>query len=195
MDAARVRAVAQQIVHQHQFAQPSRSLWFRFWSWVGRGVDDVFNAIFSHGHASIPGLIVVAAILVVAVVVGTRLAGRISRDPGVDVRSPAVIRRTPDEWSAEAARHEAAGRWRDAMRCRYRALVADLAGRGVLDEVPGRTAREYAAIVTDQLPPPAAPAFREASDLFEVAWYGNQPSSADELHHFRDLEAQVLQRA
>ena len=35
-----------------------------------------------------------------------------------------------------------ARRFRDAIRCRYRALVGDLARRGMIDEIPGRTSGE-----------------------------------------------------
>src|SRR5207244_8332949 len=99
--------------------------------------------------------------------------------------------RPPGDWEAGAAGHEAAGRWRDAVRCRYRALVADLARRGVVDEVPGRTSGEYRAEVTASLPAAAAD-FTGATDLFERAWYGAADAGPDDDERFKRLAERVL---
>src|SRR4029450_4451834 len=60
---------------------------------------------------------------------------------------------------------------RAALRSRYRALAPDLASRGLVEEVPGRTAGEYRRQVGRALPE-AATDFAGATELFEVAWYG-----------------------
>lgn len=102
--------------------------------------------------------------------------------------------REPLNWRAEADRHRAEGRYRDAMRCRYRALVGDLARRGLIDEIPGRTTgeeREQVRVVT----PPAAAPFDEAAELFDGAWYGHLPVDDDAVIHFQSLEQVVLERA
>jgi hypothetical protein len=99
--------------------------------------------------------------------------------------------RPADEWRAEAAAHEAAGRWREALRARYRALVADLAGRGVVDEIPGRTSGEYRRQV-DVTVPAAAEPFDEATDLFEQTWYGTRPSGPHDQTRFDQLADRVL---
>jgi hypothetical protein len=72
--------------------------------------------------------------------------------------------------------------------------VADLALRGVVDEVPGRTAGEYRREV-DQALPDAAGDFAGATELFEVAWYGRADTGAQQAAHLRDLSDRVLQRA
>jgi Domain of unknown function (DUF4129) len=95
------------------------------------------------------------------------------------------------EWAAEAAVHEAAGEWRDALRCRYRALVAELATRGLVEEIPGRTTREYESLIRTRLPERSG-AFDEASDMFEAAWYGYQPSGRAEGERFKALADAVL---
>ena len=97
-------------------------------------------------------------------------------------------------WRAEAEDHERAGEWRHALRCRYRALVADLAGRGVLDEIPGRTAGEYRSELAVAVPA-AGPPFAGATELFERAWYGGRPTGAGDADRFRHLEAEVLEAA
>ncbi|MBV9410730.1 MAG: DUF4129 domain-containing protein, partial [Acidimicrobiia bacterium] len=96
------------------------------------------------------------------------------------------------DWRAEAEAHERAGEWRQAVRCRYRALVADLAGRGILNEVPGRTAGEYRRELGDALPA-ASPQFAGATELFEGAWYGHRPTGEADAAHFRDLADRVLE--
>src|SRR5690606_22381151 len=60
------------------------------------------------------------------------------------------------DWEAEVARCEAEGRWRDAVRARYRVLVGDLAGRGVIGDLVGRTARELVDDVRAGAPQAAA---------------------------------------
>jgi hypothetical protein len=107
---------------------------------------------------------------------------------------PAGRRRSAAEWRAEADAQERAGAWREAVRSRYRALVADLASRGVVEEVPGRTAGEYRREVGRALPG-AAGDFAGATELFEVAWYGHADTGAQQAAHLRDLTDRVLQRA
>jgi hypothetical protein len=97
-------------------------------------------------------------------------------------------------WRIEAEAHERNGEWRQALRCRYRALVADLARRGVLEEIPGRTAGEYRAELSGALPS-AAPPFAGATELFERAWYGHGPTGATDTDRFRDLADRVLESA
>jgi len=102
--------------------------------------------------------------------------------------------REPFNWRTEADRHRAEGRYRDALRCRYRALVGDLARRGLIDEIPGRTTgeeREQLRVVT----PPASAPFDEAAELFDGAWYGHLPVDDSAVAHFQTLEQAVLDRA
>jgi hypothetical protein len=91
---------------------------------------------------------------------------------GGDVLSPAA-------WRQEAERLAAAGRYREALRARYRALVGDLAALGLLEEVPGRTSGEYDRLVRAQLPE-IGREFSAATDLFERCWYGQEEAGNDE---------------
>lgn len=105
------------------------------------------------------------------------------RSPGVpDDGADRVLVSVEDDvvdWESEAARCEAEGRWREALRARYRVLVGDLAEREVVGDLVGRTARE----LVDELrgaAPAAAPAFAAATDLFEDVWYGGAPAGPAE---------------
>ena len=108
-------------------------------------------------------------------------------------QTPTIIDRStePDQWRARAAEMVAAGRYREALRCRYRALVGDLARRGLLDEIPGRTTGEERAEFSAN-GSPAQQQFNEATDLFDEVWYGDEPAGIDEHDRFVECEREVL---
>lgn len=100
----------------------------------------------------------------------------------------------PRGWREQADAHRAAGRYQDALRCRYRALVGDLARRGLLHEIPGRTTGEE----RQELRAGGSAAvsfFGEAADLFDAAWYGRVDVDAADDEHFQRLDREVLARA
>jgi hypothetical protein len=98
------------------------------------------------------------------------------------------------DWQGDAEALEAEGRWREAMLARYQALVRGLVESEVLEPIPGRTAGEYSDDVAVGLPA-AAERFDDATDLFERAWYGDQPTGPDESDRFRDDARHVLEVA
>lgn len=99
--------------------------------------------------------------------------------------------REPGNWRREADAHRREGRYRDALRCRYRALVGDLARHGLIDEIPGRTTGEERAQLR-RAAPAAAPPFDRAADLFDSAWYGNVDVGEGDDDAFVELERDVL---
>ena len=171
-DPDQVREVTREVLSRPEFRAPQRSLMERVIDWV---------------------LEVIGRLLGVAVLVA-RFSRGLTPSPEVAAAVPAGRRRSAAEWRAEAEAHERAGAWREAVRSRYRALVADLAFRGVVEEVPGRTAGEYRRQVGRALPD-AASDFAGATELFEVAWYGRSDTGAQQAAHLRDLSDRVLQRA
>ena len=102
--------------------------------------------------------------------------------------------REPTNWRWEAEQHRLGGRYRDALRCRYRALVGDLARRGLIDEIPGRTTGEERAQLRRVTPTASAP-FNSAADLFDGAWYGHSAVGAADDDRFQSLERDVLMTA
>jgi hypothetical protein len=139
-------------------------------------------------------LAVFAMILIVLVFLATRFVKTMSGSPEVDAAIVAVPRRSASQWRAEAETHEANGEWREAVRCRYRALVGDLASRGLVEEIPGRTSGEYRGEVARNLPN-ASEAFGGATEVFDRAWYGRNPTGEREAARFRELAGRVLERA
>jgi hypothetical protein len=186
-----VREAADRILARPEFDADQRSLLERARDAVGRWFEDLLGELTGGGGGQLVGWAVVIVLTTAAVVFAVRFTRTARRDPGVVEGRPAVRPRTAAEWRAEAADHEAAGRWRPALRCRYRALVADLAARGLVEEVPGRTTGEYRRQV-DTAVPDVASAFDGATSLFEGAWYGGRDTGADDAARFRELEARVL---
>jgi Domain of unknown function (DUF4129) len=193
-DPDRVREAVREVLARPEFRPPERSLLQRAWDWLLEQAGRLLAELGASGVGGIVGL----AVLVLALLGIGLLAARFSRGvtPSPEVRAavPGAPRRPPADWRAEAEAHERAGRWRQAVRCRYRALVAELAARGLVDEVPGRTAGEYRREVGRSLPD-AATDFAGATELFELAWYGRGEPGAPEASRVRELSGRVLQRA
>lgn len=193
-EAEEVRRAADEILSRPEFQEPARSLYRQALDWLGRLLDDVLGSLLAGGAGSLLAwvfiLVVVGLLgylLVRAVQRGARVRGDAASDADVILRDD---RRPAEDWAADAERLEEEGRWREALRCRYRALVASLAGARVVEEVPGRTAGEYRVLVGRARPAVADP-FAEATDLFEHAWYGNLGTGAAESAEFRTLAARV----
>lgn len=94
------------------------------------------------------------------------------------------------DWAAEVERCERDGRWRDALRARYRVLVGELAARRFIGDLIGRTTGELVADVRVTAPP-VVPPFAAATDMFEETWYGGAPVGAAERDRFLALAAEV----
>ena len=193
-DAATARDAARRVLDRPEYRRPAPTLLQRARSWARRQLERLLGAVLGGGRGEMLFWAVAAGGLVVTVFLVVRFGRGMSADPARRMSVPAPRRRTAAEWRAEAEAHESAGRWRAGLRCRYRALLADLAERGVVDEVPGRTAGEYRREVEERAPAVAEP-FGRATELFEQAWYGNRPTGADEAAAFDDLATRVLTRA
>ena len=193
-DAEEIRRGAEEILRRPEFQPPPRSLYQQALDKLGEILGDVIGAVVSGTSGSFLAwglLLAIVAALTYLVVRGVQ-SGRARRAPGpaslVDVESDVGLPST--HWDREAERHEHDGRWREALRCRYRALIAGLAGAGVVDEIPGRTAGEYRALVRGTRPQVDEP-FSGATDLFERAWYGDEPTGPSESQDFRRLAERV----
>jgi hypothetical protein len=144
--------------------------------WLGRALENIVGA----GEQNVVGTTVIVVVTLVTVFLVLWFVRGVRRDPGQDVALSGTPGRPPREWLAEAEEHERAGRWREALRCRYRLLLARLAAQGLVDEVPGRTSGEYLAEATQSVPAAAAD-LRGVTLAFERVWYGNHPVGGAEV--------------
>ncbi len=192
-DPDQVHRAAGEVLSRPEFREAARPLLSRIWSWVLERLAELLAALAGTSAGSIVGLLLFLLILAAVAAVAVRFARGMTRDPEVAAAIPSEPGRSAEEWRSRAEAHERAGEWRQALRCRYRALVADLGGRGLVEEVPGRTTGEYRGQVERNVPA-AAEAFAGATELFERAWYGRTPTGAGELTRFRDLAGRVVER-
>jgi hypothetical protein len=200
-DPDEVRRKAHEILSRPEYREPPKSLLDRINNWVEDLISRLFNGIGvgSGGLSTLVAYLVLLALagllawlVVWAVQSGAFSGGRGSRQEGDPVIVDTDAYRSAKDWLAEAARHEAEGRWAEGLLCRYRALVVELVEREVIAELVGRTAGEYVHDVR-QRDPARAPAFAAATELFERAWYGGAPSGPEERDRFAVLAAQVLE--
>jgi hypothetical protein len=196
-DPARAREAADQILTRPEYRwRDDQSLIERIGEWVADRVGDL-TAPFGVGAGGVPvwvgWLVVGLLVAVVGVLIYRSRAGwRRDRVAGAADGRRVVV--SPGEgsvdWAAEVARCEAAGRWREGLRARYRVLVGELARRRIIGDLVGRTAGELVADVR-ATSPAVAPAFAAATDLFEAAWYGGVPVGPVERDRFTLLADQV----
>lgn len=162
--------------------------------WVFEAIGRFLDLISGSGSGSLIGTVVVLVFVAVLALLVFRFARTVRRDPGSGLEVSGPVGRTAREWVADADAALAAGDFREALRCRYRALLADLAAAGLVEEVPGRTTGEYVAAVRDDIPPALEP-FRTATRAFEAAWYGPDPTGPADLEGFLVSAREVLARA
>jgi len=168
---------------------------------IGEFIGDLVAPSFGGPGASFGGgvggfvawLLIVAAVVAVVVVVVVALRRRVRRErpDGTPGEVEVEHRRPAGEWAADAAGHEAAGRWAEAVRARYRELVRTLVDRRQLPDVPGLTTRELRTELACTTPDASQP-FDTVSTVFELAWYAELPTGPDDHARLRNAAAQVL---
>lgn len=186
--ASHVQELARRILSEAQFHQPPKPWLQRALDWIANEISRFLNALASGSGAGVIAWVIVAVAIGIAILLLRKFARRVQRDPGVESEVRPARRRTAADWSSLAEAHRKAGEWKESVRCEYRALVATLAERGVIDEIPGRTAREYEQLV-------GIAAFDDATGLFEAVWYGNADTGEEEGERLRHLGKTVLAEA
>ncbi|MFM7063402.1 MAG: DUF4129 domain-containing protein [Actinomycetes bacterium] len=138
-------------------------------------------------------LIVLAVLLAVAAVVqaARRRLQRETPDATPSTTTEVEHERRAADWADEALRMERDGRFKDAVRARYRELVRTLVDRDQLPDVPGLTTGELRRALAGTTPQASA-AFDRACTTFELAWYAELPVGVEDLGGLRDACEQVL---
>ena len=192
--AEEVREAAEEVLSRPEFREPPKSLYDRAMEAINDALERLLSTLLGGGRSSTAAWIALAVVIGVIAFLVVRIVLAARRDPASGARFTVAteVRRPAEEWDKDADLHAREGRWRDAVRCRYRALVARLATAGAVDEVPGRTAGEYRDEVR-RTRPDMAPPFGEATDLFERAWYGRRATGEDDERRLRELTDRVLE--
>jgi len=188
---------AEAILSRSEFRQ-SESLLDRAGGWLNEAINDVFGNLSEGGAGSLVGWIILGGLLAAAVRFAMRMrpVARLAsvHDPSVDIDTSGAVathHKTAREWRAEATRLAGLGLFDEAVRARYRALLADLIQQDLVEDVPGRTPGEYRAEVAAAAPE-AADSFGQLTELFEFIWYGPGEAVAQDLEQFGRGEQLVL---
>lgn len=198
-----------EVMSRPEFAYP-RSIPERIGDWIGERMNDLFNrappidapgahaAPLGGGIGAILGwLLVIAALVVVVVVVVLvirRWVPKVRDTPGSATHVDTEHRRAASQWASEAARYEAEGEWKLAIRARFRELVRTLVDRSQVADLPGRTSGELLADLT-RTTPGSADDFHTTALLFELPWYADVTTGEAENARFRAAAAKVLAAA
>ncbi len=149
---------------------------------------------------------VLVAILLVAVIAGLgilvwRVLATRERDAKVASAPAGAARPRPrqdddplsrsvGEWERYALELSAQGRYREAARAWYHAVLATLQQSGLLHQRRGRTNWEYVSALETAFA--ERPAFVEITRLFDRAWYGHEDPGPEDLDTFASRARNIL---
>jgi hypothetical protein len=194
-----IRRVAENVFDRPEFER-HKSLLQRILDWLADLLPQSSGSTTGGGGLSAAANLILyltlAVMLVLLVWLVVRIVrARVRRPPAEDGPTITVepARATAD-WRSEAEDHEAAGRWKQAMLCRYRELVGTLIDDGVLSTEPGRTTGELRAELR-QTCPEAAADFDAATTLFELPWYADVDTGPEQYRRVRALAARIVRTA
>jgi hypothetical protein len=141
-------------------------------------------------------IVIAIAIVLLALEVARRSKKRTKTE--VATSEPIGSRRDEDplsrgatEWERYAAQLAAAGRFREAIRAWYHAVLVTCYSAGVLHFRKGRTNWEYVATVPPSVP--WRPELIELTRRFELEWYGHDQSTADALDDCSERAQRILE--
>lgn len=179
------------VLSREEYRAAPKSLVQRIREGIAELIEQALEAFVGGGRGALLAWLILGLAATTLAVVAVRFAGGVTRDAYQPLAAAPSRRRSAAEWRAEAEEAERAGRWRLALRARYRALVADLAEHGLVEDVAGRTSGEYRVEVATNVPKVAAP-FSGATEIFERAWYGRLDTDAEDAARLRELADEVM---
>jgi hypothetical protein len=159
--------------------------------WIGRTIDGSVE-----GARGIPSLTWFAITLIVVLLLGAlgylasraRGTARADRGRDGDVLTAEVV--TAAQVRARAEQALAEGRYGEAVVEGYRALARRQVERGRLEDSPGVTAHEVAAVLAVEYPE-----HRErtaaGADLFDAVMYGERPATREQAAGVLDLDVEL----
>ncbi len=192
LDAAEIRQAVDRVLSGPAYAEAEPGLLTRGVRWLLEQVAELVSQVISAGGDGV-GVVLLAALIGSVALIVWRLLRRIRRDRGRPARPGGLGGRGAQDWQADAVRHEGAGEWAAALRCHYRALLAELVAAGMIDEVAGRTARGYLRDVVGAAPDAAEP-MTAVTTAFEAAWYDRREVTDADVAALRHAVTAVRRR-
>jgi hypothetical protein len=143
---------------------------------------------------AVVGLIVLAIIVLAIEVTRRALRGKVepplASEPSSSQRDEDPTSRETSEWERYAGQLATSGRFREAIRAWYHAVLVACYGAAILSYRKGRTNWEYIA----SLAPSIAwrPEFIRLTQRFEQEWYGSEQSSSEALEECSRRARRIL---
>lgn len=143
-------------------------------------ISDMLSNLTGQSPDGNAGLLMLVGLIVLVVIVVLWRAGvlRTTRSTKGQVVFETNRPRSASEYRSQAEAEAAQGDYTAAVRSRFRACVAELTERTVLDERPGRTAYEAVADAGRVVPALREP-LQPAALMFTEVVYGNRPGTAE----------------
>jgi hypothetical protein len=161
------------------YSQAGDSLLSRAMQKVLQWISDLFSHVAGQSPDGRVGLVTLVGLIALVVLVVLWRAGGL-RTTKTESRTvfDTVRPRTAAEYRAEAEASAAGGDYAVAVRSRFRACVAELTERTVLDDRSGRTAYEAVADAGRAVPALQGP-LQPAALVFTEVVYGNRPGTPE----------------
>lgn len=194
-----LKAVAQQILSGAEYQRQMRGagqvpvtqrLWEALFGWL-RGIlsQPLFEGL-QRAHpvafwVLVAGLIGLLGLLLFHFAVILRSSLRATPRKVGEVSAAPDSKPGPQDLVAEAEQAAAAGRYREAIRCVYRALLSRLDAEGLISYDQTKTNWEYLNTIRsiEALYKP----FAELTMLFDRKWYGLEPANVNDYQRCRRL--------
>jgi hypothetical protein len=155
--------------------------------WLGEQLEKLLNSLSSDVPGGIFGVVLVVALLIVLIVVIRLRTGKMAGSARADRVVFGGQRRSAADYRRAAEEAAAAGRFDDAVRDRFRAVVRALEERALLDSRSGRTADEAAA-EAGLLLPNVADQLRQGARLFDDVHYGGREGTEAAYRTLTELD-------
>lgn len=185
-----IREITREVLSRPAYADLRRNALERWLEDLRLRLAEFLVDLLGSASGSVLAWVIAGLGALVLVVLAVAVLRRLRWEPTSAAEGAEPRGREAADWAREAAEHEAAGRWREAVRARFRVLTATLVARGVLDDVPGTTVGEYRAAIRRSAPGLAGP-FDAAADVFERVWYAHAPADADAVARLRAAAADL----
>ncbi|MDX3190643.1 DUF4129 domain-containing protein [Streptomyces sp. MN03-5084-2B] len=159
--------------------------------WLGQQLEKLLSGASSGVPGGIFGVVLIVVLLIVLVVVIRLRTGKVAGSARADRLVFGGSRKSAGDYRRSAVEAAAAGRFDDAVRDRFRAVVRALEERALLDARSGRTADE-AANEAGQLLPNVADQLRQGAQLFDDVHYGGREGTEAAYRTLTELDERCL---